>query len=248
MIRAGNLYIDRSAPWKLAKSGELGLLTEVLANTCEVLRRAALLVAPAMPEAAREILRQLGRGEDEGSWPALAWEGWPGGRLAEPKPIFPRIEPERQAALIAKWVPAEASAPSAGSAPSATPPSAMAPAPSATAPPPVSAPAAVAFDDFARLDLRAAKILAAETIPKADKLLKLTLDVGEAEPRTVVSGIAPAYTPETIVGRTIIYLANLAPKKIRGVRSQGMILSAGDADVLGLSALDKEVPPGTPIR
>jgi methionyl-tRNA synthetase len=248
MIRAGNLYIDRSAPWKLAKSGELGLLTEVLANTCEVLRRAALLVAPAMPEAAREILRQLGRGEDEGSWPALAWEGWPGGRLAEPKPIFPRIEPERQAALIAKWVPAEASAPSAGSAPSAAPPSAMAPAPSATAPPPVSAPAAVAFDDFARLDLRAAKILAAETIPKADKLLKLTLDVGEAEPRTVVSGIAPAYTPETIVGRTIIYLANLAPKKIRGVRSQGMILSAGDADVLGLSALDKEVPPGTPIR
>jgi methionyl-tRNA synthetase len=64
----------------------------------------------------------------------------------------------------------------------------------------------------------------------------------------VVSGIAPAYTPETMVGRTIIYLANLAPKKIRGVQSQGMILSAGDADVLGLSALDKEVPPGTPIR
>ncbi|HSY40882.1 MAG TPA: methionine--tRNA ligase, partial [Polyangia bacterium] len=79
-------------------------------------------------------------------------------------------------------------------------------------------------------------------------LLKLTLDVGAGEPRTVVSGIAPAYTPETMVGRTVIYLSNLAPRKIRGVLSQGMILAAGDAEVLGLSALDHDVPPGTRIR
>jgi methionyl-tRNA synthetase len=79
-------------------------------------------------------------------------------------------------------------------------------------------------------------------------LLKLMLDVGAPEPRTVVSGIAPAYTPETIVGRTVIYFANLAPRKIRGVLSQGMILAAGDTDVLGLSALDRDVPPGTRIR
>jgi methionyl-tRNA synthetase len=84
-------------------------------------------------------------------------------------------------------------------------------------------------------------------VPKADKLLKLTLDLG-TEQRTVVSGIAPAYTPEQMVGRTVIYLANLAPRKIRGVVSQGMILAAGDADVLGLAALDRDVPPGTVIR
>ena len=92
-------------------------------------------------------------------------------------------------------------------------------------------------------------MLAAEKVPKADKLLKLTLDVGAgAEPRTVVSGIAAAYQPEQMVGRTVIYLANLKPAKIRGVLSQGMILAAGDADVLALSALDRDVPPGTKVR
>jgi methionyl-tRNA synthetase len=245
MIRAANIYIDQSAPWKLAKSGDLKALTEVLANACEVLRRAALLVAPAMPEATREILRQLGRGEDEGGWPDPSWVGWPGATLAKPKPVFPRIEPERQAELIARWVPpGEASSPAATSTPMAVASAGSTPGDGAGA----AAPAAVAIDDFAKIDLCAAKVLAAEVVPKADKLLKLTLDVGEAEPRTVVSGIAPAYTPETIVGRTVIYFANLAPRKIRGVVSQGMILAAGDAEVLGLSALDREVPPGTRIR
>jgi methionyl-tRNA synthetase len=241
MIRAGNIYIDQSAPWKLAKSGDLGALAEVLGNACEVLRRAALMVAPAMPEAAREILRQLGQSKDEGGWIAETWTGWPGGTLAKPKPVFPRLEPEQQAALIAKWVPGEP----------AVPTSTTAPGPAVTAPaatPSASAPADITIDDFAKIDLRAAKVLAAESVAKADKLLKLTLDVGGPEPRTVVSGIAPAYTPETIVGRTVIYLANLAPRKIRGVLSQGMILAAGDADVLGLSALDRDVAPGTKIR
>ena len=88
---------------------------------------------------------------------------------------------------------------------------------------------------------------AAERVPKADKLLKLTLDVG-GDLRTVVSGIAPAYAPEQMVGKTVVYLANLAPRKIRGVLSQGMILAAGGDEVLALSGLDRDVPPGTPIR
>ena len=122
-------------------------------------------------------------------------------------------------------------------------------APTTAAAPAVAAPPAdISIDDFAKIDLRAAKVLTAERVPKADKLLKLTLDVGTGETRTVVSGIAPAYTPEIVVGRTVIYLSNLAPRKIRGVLSQGMILAAGDADVLGLSALDRDVPPGTRIR
>jgi methionyl-tRNA synthetase len=235
LIRAYNQKIDEAKPWVLHKTGQTAVLAEVLAGCCEALRWAALLVAPAIPTASREILRQLGRAQDEGSWPS-AW-GWPGGTVAEPTPVFPRVNPERQAALIARWVPADAPAP----APAAGAPAAPAPAPAAT-PPDVS------IDDFAKIDLRAAKVLAAERVPKADKLLKLTLDIGAAEPRTVVSGIAPAYTPETIAGRTVIYLANLAPRKIRGVVSQGMILAAGDEEVLGLSALDQEVAPGTKIR
>jgi len=149
--------------------------------------------------------------------------------LTEPRPVFPRIDPDRQAALIDKWTPA--------------PP---APAPAGTA---QGAPIAaeIAYEDFEKLDLRVAKVTAAERVPKADKLLKLTLDVG-GDQRTVVSGIAPAYAPEQMVGKTVIYLANLAPRKIRGVLSQGMILAAGGDEVLALSGLDRDVPPGTPIR
>ena len=87
----------------------------------------------------------------------------------------------------------------------------------------------------------------AERIPKADKLLKLTVDLG-TEQRTVISGIATAYKPEDLIGRTVVLLANLKPAKIRGVESRGMILAAGDAEILGLCGLDKDVPPGTRIR
>ena len=191
------------------------------------------MVAPAMPSAALEILRQLGRDGDAGTWP-IRW-GVAGRRaLAEPVPVFPRVEPERQAALIARWVPPEAA--TATAAPGAPT--------KATEPMPL---AEIALDDFAKIELRAAKVVAAERVPKADKLLKLTLDVG-VERRTVVSGIAGAYAPEQLVGTTVIYVANLKPAQIRGVVSQGMILAAGDAEVLGLSALDRDVAPGTLIR
>jgi methionyl-tRNA synthetase len=237
LVRIYNQKIDEAKPWVLHKAGKLDELADVLAGCCEALRWAALMVTPAMPVAAREILRQLGRAGDEGTWPST-W-GWPGGTLTEPKPVFPRIDPDRQKALIDQWSGAAAT----------TTPAAAAP-PAATAAKPASVPAApgdITIDEFAKIDLRAAKVLACERVPKADKLLKLTLDIGGA-PRTVLSGIAPAYTPETIVGKTVIYLSNLAPKKIRGIESQGMILAAGDDDVLGLSALDREVPPGTKIR
>jgi methionyl-tRNA synthetase len=241
LVREANAHIERTKPWVLAKDpsdhGKRGELLNMLAICCETLRWAALMIAPAMPTAAREVLRQLGRATDEGTWPTT-W-GWPGGTLTEPKPVFPRIEPERQAALIAKWVPAEAAATSSA------PPAAAATAKPAHADP--APPSEIAIDDFAKIELRTAKVLTAERVPKADKLLKLTLDVG-AEQRTVVSGIASAYAPEALVGKTVIYLANLKPAKIRGVVSQGMILAAGDDEVLGLSALDRDVPPGTRIR
>ncbi len=239
-LSRANAWIDSRKPWTLANN--LEELDGVLASCCECLRWAALMLAPAMPDSAREILRQLGRSEDEGNWPTL-W-GWPGGTLAQPKPVFPRIEPERQAELIAKWVPTEAAPAANASMATGGRPATSA---SMAAGPP-TAPTDVSIDDFVKIDLRAAKVLTAERVTKADKLLKLTLDVGADEPRTVVSGIAPAYSPETMVGRTVIYLSNLAPRKIRGVLSQGMILAAGDADVLGLSALDRDVPPGTKIR
>jgi methionyl-tRNA synthetase len=233
LVRDANAHIERTKPWVLAKDpAKRDELLDMLSVCCETLRWAALMVAPAMPAAAAEILRQLGRTADAGTWPST-W-GWPGGALSEPKPVFPRVDADKQAALIAQWVPAE---PTAAAAPAKKP-----------AAEPAAPPAEIAIDDFAKIDLRAARVLSAERVPKADKLLKLTLDVGEPEPRTVVSGIAAAYAPEALVGKTVIYLANLKPAKLRGVISQGMILAAGEADVLGLSALDRDVAPGTKVR
>jgi methionyl-tRNA synthetase len=226
MIRAGNVYLDRTAPWKLKKAGQLAELRSVLANTCELIRRAALMVAPAMPEAARELLRQIGREQDDGQWPSEEWEGWLGGKLTEPKPIFPRLEPDHQKQLIAQWL-------------DQTPPV-------KTLLTEVAATTELSIEEFAKVDLRSAKVLAAEAVPKTEKLLKLVLDLG-GEQRTVISGIAGAYQPEALVGRTVLYLANLKPAKIRGVISQGMILAAG-SDPLSLAAFDRDVPPGTKVR
>jgi methionyl-tRNA synthetase len=226
MIRAGNVYLDRTAPWKLRKAGQLAELRAVLANTCELIRRAAQMVAPAMPDAARELLRQIGREKDEGAWPSDEWDGWPGGRLAEPKPIFPRIEPDRQMELIAAWL-------------DQTPPAKVVPAATAVMP-------ELSIEEFAKMDLRSAKVLAAEAVPKTDKLLKLDLDLG-SERRTVISGIAGAYAPADLIGRTVLYLSNLKPAKIRGVISQGMILAAG-SDPLSLAVFDRDVPPGTKVK
>lgn len=234
MIRAGNVYLDRTAPWKLKKAGELTALHAILANTCELIRRAAQMIAPAMPAASLELLRQLGRSQDAGQWPAESWTGWPGGCLTEPKPIFPRIDPDAQAALIAKWlgeIPSEKNA-----------------LPKTEATVPTSVATEISIEEFAKMDLRSAKVLAAEVVPKTEKLLKLSLDLG-TEQRTVISGIAGTYQPAELVGRTVLYLANLKPAKIRGVVSQGMVLAAGhDPKQLALCTFDRDLPPGTHVK
>ena len=243
LIREANRFIDSRKPWVLAKHEDNkhednqggDPLDAVLAICCESLRTTARLIAPAMPGTARKILAQLGRPESEAeTWPADGQFAWPGGTMGAPEPLFPRLDAEKKAALIAKWMPAD---PAAEASPRAD----------------GSEPAAghqhllpIEKAELDRIELRAARILACERVPKTDKLLKLTLDIG-SEQRTVISGIAGAYQPEALVGRTVMYLANLKPAKIRGVISQGMILTAGDTDVLALSAFDREVPPGTRI-
>jgi methionyl-tRNA synthetase len=134
-------------------------------------------------------------------------------------------------------------------------PASTAPATAAAPPPSAEAPAAtdeqpiVTIDDFAKLDLRVALVLAVERVPKTEKLLKLELDLG-FEQRTIVSGIAQFYEPEALVGKRIVVIANLKPARIRGVESRGMLLAAGgraEGEDLGLVTLDKEIPPGTRV-
>ncbi|RMF81026.1 MAG: methionine--tRNA ligase subunit beta, partial [Nitrospirae bacterium] len=109
--------------------------------------------------------------------------------------------------------------------------------------------ARIGIDDFARVELRLGRIEAAERIAGADRLLKLAVDLGEGAPRTIVAGIAQAYTPEALVGRTVVVVANLKPAKLRGVRSEGMVLAAGEGpEGLRLITVDADLPPGTRVR
>jgi methionyl-tRNA synthetase len=137
---------------------------------------------------------------------------------------------------------------------SALPAEASAPAAPAAAPEPAKPPSAedaniITIDEFAKVELRVALVLAAERVPKTEKLLKLDLDLG-SEQRTVVSGIAEFYEPEALVGKRIVVVANLKPARIRGVESQGMLLAAGGrgpGEELGLVTLDSDIPPGTRV-
>jgi methionyl-tRNA synthetase len=233
LIRGANRYVDAAGAWTLAKDpARRAELEHVVHTFLEAVAWAGWLTQPALPGKAGEIFATLGLGGDQSRrWPARWNQELPaGGKVKKGDPLFPRLDEKRQAELLEKWIPKDAAA-----APARAP---EAPA----APPPVS------YDDFTRLDLRVAIVRAAERVPKADKLLKLQIDVGEPQPRQVVAGIAEAYAPEELVGKHVIFLANLAPRAIRGIQSQGMILAAGDEKILGLSALDRNVPAGTKVR
>jgi methionyl-tRNA synthetase len=113
-----------------------------------------------------------------------------------------------------------------------------------------AAPAYITIDDFAKVELRVGQILTAERIPKADKLLRFTIDLGEAEPRQILAGIAQYYEPEKLIGRKVIVVANLAPRKMRGLESQGMIVAAsvGEEGRPVLAGFLEEVPNGAKLK
>jgi methionyl-tRNA synthetase len=157
--------------------------------------------------------------------------------------LFPRIDKKRGALLLAKWLPPDENPPAA-------PAPTEAPATAADAPPFTPAPlaATIQYDDFAKLDLRVGVVLTAEAVPKAKKLLKLTVDLGEARPRQIVAGIAEAFAPATLVNRRVLVVANLAPRELRGLTSEGMILAAGDDAILALGTIDAAAPPGSRVK
>jgi methionyl-tRNA synthetase len=244
LVREANRYVNDTQPWVLARDpARRDELDHSVRTALEALCCAARMVAPVMPTTAEQILALIGmvgqRGQDAmARWPQADRFGHElelGAPLGPSTILFPRIDDARQAALLEKWIPKDARI----GEPQAAPPS-----PAAIA----TDGAEVSFEEFGRMDLRVARVLTAEPVPKAKKLLKLTVDVGEAAPRQVVAGIAEAFRPEDLIGRSVIFLANLKPATIRGVTSQGMILAAGADAVLGLSAVDRDLPPGTRIR
>ena len=129
-----------------------------------------------------------------------------------------------------------------------TPSPAAAPSPApATAAPAAAQPAQIGIDDFMKIQLKAAKVLSAERVPKSEKLLKLQVSLG-SEQRQIVAGIGKKYEPETLIGKTIVIVAHLKPAKLMGIESQGMVLAAGDSEVRGLATFIEDVEPGTKVK
>ncbi len=225
-LGTANRYVDQKAPWSLAKSGDEGALDRVLYSAAEAIRIAACLVSPVMPDTAAEIERQLGLGAWERSWQqASEWGLLPGGSEAgQPEPLFPQLEAAKPKASAGE----QAAPKSSGS---------------------TKEQVMVSFKEFQKLDLRVGEIVSAERVPNADKLLKLSVDVGD-ETRTMVAGIALSYKPEELVGRSVVVVANLEPATIRGVRSEGMILAGwveGDDESISIVAPDRPVPKGSVV-
>ncbi len=231
-VRAGNKYIDTEAPWSLAKKGDMARVAAVLRNALECVRIAASHLACVCPGKSAALLAKFGLAAPDLT---VSLSGIPADQtVAAGDPLFPRIEfdPELDAPAPVKETPRMSE-------------TAAAPAAPATEAPAVEA---IDFADFAKIQLKVGKILTAERVPKADKLLKLSVDVGEATPRTILAGIAKAHTPESLVGQTVTVVANLKPRVMRGIESQGMLLAAGGEDVAALVAAPAAIAAGTTVK
>lgn len=229
-VRSLNKYIDVTAPWLLAKDeAKAPVLDAVLYHLCEGLRITALMAEPVIPIAAEKIWNQLGLSDFKSALLSDAvWGGLPDGiQTKKGDPIFPRIEveeaKEEKAAPAVKEEKKEEKKEAA----------------------PEEALPQISIDDFFRTDLRVAEILTAENVKKSKKLIKMTVSLGSEE-RTVVSGIAQYYKPEDLVGKHVIFVANLKPAKLMGIESQGMVLAASKDGELVVPFVD--MPAGSRVK
>jgi len=232
-VRAANRYLEIKQPWTLAKQGAAAAVGTTLYTAAECLRVAAGLLYPVMPVKIAALYAALGLGDAPPANDDLRrWGVLPvGSPVAPPESLFPRIE---------RVVAPEPLAPP-------SPPPAAAPKPVHSAPAASPAEGLITLDDVMKVDLRTAVVVSAEKVAGADKLLKLEIDVG-GERRPLVAGIALHYAPETLVGKTVIVVANLKPAKIRGVESRGMLLAASAGGQLRLLTTDGELPSGARAR
>ena len=215
LIDAANEFIAATAPWALAKDpAQAGRLTQVLFDAAEAIRLAAVLLEPIMPSSCREILRRVGAPAEGLTFDRDGrWRNDGERVLAQDGPLWPRKEQTTVSDEIPK-TPAGTVAPGTV-APGTVAPSTLARAGSDR----------ISIEDFMKVELRVARVLTAEKVEKSKKLLKLTVDVG-TEQRTLVAGIADAYEPESLVGKTVVIVFNLKPAKLMGIESNGMVLAA----------------------
>jgi methionyl-tRNA synthetase len=260
LVDAANEYIAETEPWTLAKQGQHDRLTQVLSDVVEAVRIAAVLLLPVMPRSSAEILRRVGETRSPDTLRLDVDAAWSGPRervVTKADPLWPRLEGNKEIPMSDQAA-GQPPAPVAASTPE-TPAVPAAPAPAAPAATTAAAPAATApattpggdripIDDFVKVDLRVAKILAAEKVKGSKKLIKMQVDVG-VEQRTIVAGIAEAYEPEALVGRSVVIVANLKPAKLMGIESNGMVLAASpEGGLPALLGFENPPPPGSRVK
>lgn len=227
-IGAANKYIDSAAPWSLAKEGKDTKLDSVMFTLFEAIRQVAVMINPFMPETGQKMFRQLGIAQKKDLHTITSlkkWGGLPGGTKTFRGPaLFPRIEevPEIESKEDKKDEGGRMKKEDQKTT------------------------NVIGIEDFAKVELVTGKVLEAEAVPKSKKLIRMIVDTGEK--RQIVAGIAEYYKPDDLVGRTIAVVANLAPAKLMGVESNGMLLAAHDDDGLALVTFDKEVGAGVRIK
>ena len=239
VVSRANKYIDETTPWILAKDeSKKPRLARVLYNLLETIRITSTLLSAFMPTTMPVVWEQIGAVNGEAVYDNAASFGILPGNVTVHKGdiIFPRIDVEKEIEALNQII---------GSQKAETNPAENKPAEKAKSEKPEGL-ALIGIDDFAKVELRAAKVIACEPVKKAKKLLKLTLDDGNGE-RTVASGIAKYYTPDELIGKTVILVANLKPAVLCGVESNGMILAADDNDTVKVLFLDG-ITPGSKIR
>jgi methionyl-tRNA synthetase len=241
LVTRANRYVEENAPWTLAKKNDLARLATVLYNLAESLRLTALYLYPVLPGTAQKIWHALGsdkqlaasRLDDEQPWGLLR----PGTVVRPGAQLFPRIETKKDAAAGSGRMKADKGTIMETSAGEQQPAAQTAPA----------GPELIGIEEFGKVQLRVGRIIAAERVEKSDKLVKLQVDIG-TETRQVVAGIGKHYSPEQLLDRSIVIVANLKPAKLMGIESQGMLLAAGAGDVLSVVTPDREIKPGAKVK
>jgi methionyl-tRNA synthetase len=266
VVAAANQYIDRAAPWAAAKRGAFDRAQTILTVAMEVLEAVSVMIWPVLPESADKLRIQLGLapiaptpGQDQ--WPFARPTRSDAAPVGAAVPLFPRVDPDQEKLVLERLgIPGAAAAQGVGS-PAATPPR-QSPAESAAANPKAvdaapsdasqSAAAAVvlaSYDDFSKLDLRVGVVVQAARVAGKDKLLQLAVDIGEAEPRPIVAGLAQSFRPEDLVGKRVVVIANLEPRKFgNDLVSRGMLLATGPSDALTLVTAAESAPAGGKIK
>ncbi len=243
IVDAANLFIADTQPWTLAKNDTNGeQLTGVLADVAEAVRIAGVLLLPVMPNSAAEILRRMGEPRSVGElrMSDAEWHSSGEKRILNEGPLWPRTTDHRSGGSLA---------PPSGAINVSEMPKQPAPvAPAAPVAPGVAgADDRISIEDFMKVELRVAKIVGAERVPKSKKLVKMAIDVG-SERRTIVAGIAEAYEPAALVGKTVVIVANLKPANLMGIESNGMVLAANPDDGLPIVIEAEPASPGTRVR